>query len=181
MYIWGAILHMLSLFGFLSVVKNVECNAVETQKTLELLSEIKTVCLLFTFLKCPIFQVFWTEFLPIIVFWEESNKSFLCFNFFVLFWIHIKVTFTVHCFFDAVNMLVAYLWNVTKLWLIWCCLRWVCVTAAGVCPLRPPPFSCTSLISSRRKRYFGLSVSSAQPRRHYSCSPRFPYSDATVR
>lgn len=31
------------------------------------------------------FQVFWTEFLPIIVLWEESNKIFLRFNFFVSF------------------------------------------------------------------------------------------------
>lgn len=38
----------------------------------------------------------------------------------------------------------------------------------------PPPFCCTSLISGRRKPYFGLSVSSVLPRRHYSSSPRFP-------
>lgn len=43
------------------------------------------------------FQVFWTEFLPIIVLWEESNKIFLRFNFFVSFWIHIKLTFTLRC------------------------------------------------------------------------------------
>lgn len=38
----------------------------------------------------------------------------------------------------------------------------------------PPTFCCTSLISGRRKLYFGLSVSSILPRRHYSSSPCFP-------
>lgn len=130
MCILGSVLHMLLLLGFLTVVKNVECDAIETKKPLELFSEIKKIVFFM------MFQVFWTEFLPIIVLWEESNKIFLCFNFFASFWIHIKLTFTLHCFFDAVNMLVAYLWNVTTLWLIWC-LWWVCVTGEGVCPLCP--------------------------------------------
>lgn len=40
MCILGSVLHMLLLLGFLTVVKNVECDAIETKKTLELFSEI---------------------------------------------------------------------------------------------------------------------------------------------
>lgn len=54
------------------------------------------------------------------------------------------------------------------------CDWWGCLPST-----RLHPFCCPSLISSRRKPYFGLSVSSVQLRRHYSCSPRFPHSDAT--
>lgn len=93
MCILGSVLHMLLLLGFLTVVKNVECDAIETKKTLELFSEIKKKNCVFSMM----FQVFWTEFLPIIVLWEESNKIFLRFNFFVSFWIHIKLTFTLRC------------------------------------------------------------------------------------
>lgn len=55
------------------------------------------------------------------------------------------------------------------------CCRPLLRAAVKACVHRvPPPFCCTSLISGRRKPYFGLSVSSVLPRRHYSSSPRFP-------
>lgn len=43
MCILGSVLHMLLLLGFLTVVKNVECDAIETKKPLELFSEIKKI------------------------------------------------------------------------------------------------------------------------------------------
>lgn len=51
----------------------------------------------------------------------------------------------------------------------------VCVWLVNAdAPPHPHPFVTLLLISSRRKPYFGLSVSSVQPRRHRSRSPRFP-------
>lgn len=73
---------------------------------------------------------------------------------------------------------------------VWCCMCYistemrcsrsnvfvcVCVWLVNAdAPPHPHPFVTLLLISSRRKPYFGLSVSSVQPRRHRSRSPRFP-------
>lgn len=128
MCILGSVLHMLLLLGFLTVVKNVECDAIETKKTLELFSEIKKkiVC----FLWC--FRFSELNFYRSLFYEKKAIKSScvltsLCPFGYTSSWLLLY----------AVNMLVAYLWNVTTLWLIWCCLWWVCVTGEGVCPLCP--------------------------------------------